>query len=115
MIGPVSGPPRYSVPWSDSGSSSFVGRPGTSSVTEPIFEAADIAVLETLIRKHVGYTGSPLGGRILDSWPQSLRSFVKIFPLEYKRVLHSDQPAGRKIPALLPAPIPAAIVAGGTR
>jgi glutamate synthase domain-containing protein 3 len=82
---------------------------------EPIFEAADITILETLIRKHVGYTSSPLGGRILDNWPQSLRSFIKVFPHEYKRALQSGQPSVRKIPTPPPAAFPAAIIAGGTR
>ncbi len=54
---------------------------------EPIFEREDILLLERLIGKHLEYTGSPLGKRILDTWPQTLRHFVKVFPHEYKRVL----------------------------
>ncbi len=54
---------------------------------EPIFEREDILVLERLIAKHVEYTGSACGKRILDGWTHSLRHFVKVFPHEYKRVL----------------------------
>jgi glutamate synthase domain-containing protein 3 len=54
---------------------------------EPVFEREDILQLETLIRKHIEYTGSALGHRILANWPESLKHFVKVLPHEYKRVL----------------------------
>ncbi len=54
---------------------------------EPIFEREDILLLERLISKHVEYTGSALGKRILGNWTETLRHFVKVFPHEYKRVL----------------------------
>jgi glutamate synthase domain-containing protein 3 len=83
---------------------------------EPIFETADVLTLQTLIQKHVSYTGSPLGKRILAEWPHSLRSFVKIFPHEYKRVLLAS--AGQHVTqthtGVLPV-VPAAISAGGLR
>jgi glutamate synthase domain-containing protein 3 len=83
---------------------------------EPIFESADIIALESLIRRHVFYTGSPLGGRILEHWPQALRSFVKVFPHEYKRILRvdADRPATHCVPSPAIVPVPAA-VAGGVR
>jgi glutamate synthase domain-containing protein 2/glutamate synthase domain-containing protein 1/glutamate synthase domain-containing protein 3 len=54
---------------------------------EPLFESEDLARLETLIRKHVAYTGSPLGKRLMENWGQSIAHFIKVFPHEYKRVL----------------------------
>ena len=54
---------------------------------EPIFEPDDVRLLESLIRKHVAFTGSPLAERILENWPENLRHFVKVFPHEYKRIL----------------------------
>jgi len=54
---------------------------------DPIFEAGDILRLHELVKKHVEYTGSPHGRRILENWPEALRNFVKVFPHEYKRVL----------------------------
>ena len=54
---------------------------------EPIFEREDIALLDHLIRKHVEYTGSPLGKNLLENWAQTLQQLVKVFPHEYKRVL----------------------------
>ena len=54
---------------------------------ESIFEPDEVRLLESLVRKHVDCTGSPLGQRIQDSWPESLRYFVKVYPHEFKRVL----------------------------
>ncbi len=68
---------------------------------EPLFESADIQLLENLIRRHVEYTGSPLGQRLLDHWTESLKSFVKVYPHEYKRVLSSVK-AAEQIQPILP-------------
>ncbi len=54
---------------------------------ERIFEPGEVRLLESLIRKHVDCTGSPLGRRVLDTWPEILQHFVKVHPHEYKRVL----------------------------
>jgi glutamate synthase (ferredoxin) len=70
---------------------------------EPLFEREDILLLEQLIRKHVAYTGSPLGSRILESWSQMLPHFVKVFPHEYKRVLGVPRAGEQKKPATVPA------------
>ncbi len=56
---------------------------------EPLFEVGDIQLLESLIRKHVEYTGSSLGQRMLENWSESVKGFVKVFPHEYKRVLEA--------------------------
>ncbi len=63
---------------------------------EPLFDRNDIQALENLIRKHVAYTGSPLGKRILENWTQSIAHFVKVFPHEYKRVLGVPRAAEQK-------------------
>ena len=54
---------------------------------EPIFEPEDVKLLESLMRKHVAFTGSPLAARILENWPENLKHFIKVFPHEYKRIL----------------------------
>ncbi|RKX76346.1 MAG: glutamate synthase subunit alpha, partial [Spirochaetes bacterium] len=54
---------------------------------EPVVEEEDILVLKTLIERHVEYTDSLVGTRILDSWEESLPSFVKVMPIEYRRAL----------------------------
>ena len=54
---------------------------------EPVEDAADLQVLQNLIEKHVRYTGSPRGKRVLENWGSMLPKFVKVFPHEFKRVL----------------------------
>lgn len=54
---------------------------------EPVAAVEDIDRLRMLIERHVSYTDSLVGTRILASWDESLPSFVKIMPLEYRRAL----------------------------
>jgi len=81
---------------------------------EPVFENEDIALLENLIRKHVGYTDSPLGKRLLANWAQVIPQFRKVFPHEFKRVM---KPAEKKPALMQPVlePSSAAVAAVGER
>jgi glutamate synthase (NADPH) large chain len=79
---------------------------------EPIFEREDILLLEYLVRRHVQYTGSPLGKRIIENWSDMLPHFVKVFPHDYKRVLSQAHAAEKKITVAIEA---AASVAVGER
>ena len=81
---------------------------------EPLFETEDIALLESLIRRHVNYTGSPLGKRILANWPQVLPQFTKVFPHEFKRVMKPAEKKAVKIPATY-EPTSAAVAVAGER
>jgi glutamate synthase domain-containing protein 3 len=54
---------------------------------EPVKSAADIAELRRLIARHAQYTGSRVAQRMLDRWEEHLPRFVKVFPMEYRRVL----------------------------
>lgn len=45
--------------------------------------------LRSLIEKHLKYTGSPRAKALLDDWVNSIKSFVKITPIEYKKILES--------------------------
>jgi glutamate synthase (NADPH/NADH) large chain len=47
----------------------------------------DIAVLQEMLEKHHRYTGSTLAGFVLEDLANQLKSFVKVFPREYKKVL----------------------------
>ena len=53
---------------------------------DPVGEE-DIAVLQEMLEKHHRYTGSTLAGFVLEDLANQLKSFVKIFPREYKKVL----------------------------
>jgi glutamate synthase (ferredoxin) len=43
--------------------------------------------LKNIIRRHVEYTGSGRGQRILDNWQDLAGKFVKVMPTDYKRAL----------------------------
>ena len=47
----------------------------------------DKTELKGLLEKHVRYTGSPKAKRILEEWEDHLPYFLKVFPMEYRRVL----------------------------
>jgi glutamate synthase (NADPH) large chain len=54
---------------------------------EPITEPSDQQLLYDLIQKHLELTGSQLAERILQNWGNMLNQFVKVMPMDYKRVL----------------------------
>jgi glutamate synthase (ferredoxin) len=45
------------------------------------------AAINSLLYNHHKCTGSPLAGKILENLSEELTSFVKVMPIEYKRVL----------------------------
>ena len=47
----------------------------------------DALRLRRLIEKHVHYTGSSVARAVLDNWNETLPKFVKVMPVDYKRVL----------------------------
>ena len=54
----------------------------------PVEDKADISELQELIGNHLLYTQSPLAGKVLTNWEEYLPKFVKVIPLEYKKVLN---------------------------
>lgn len=59
-----------------------------------IEDLADDRELHRLISNHFKYTHSPLAGRMLNDWATYRDQFIKVIPIEYKKVLH-DQKAER--------------------
>jgi len=51
----------------------------------------DEAEVLRLVRRHVEYTGSPLGRRVLDGWSELKAKFVKVMPTDYKKALEAMQ------------------------
>ncbi len=47
----------------------------------------DIAELKGLIERHRDYTGSTVAERLLGDWDMTLSQFVKVMPVDFKRVL----------------------------
>ena len=60
---------------------------------EALEEAQDIAELKQLVENHLQYTGSAVAKRLLANWEHSLSQFVKVMPIEYKRVLEAKNNA----------------------
>ena len=54
----------------------------------PVEDKADIQELQELIQKHLLYTQSNQAEKILTNWEEYLPKFVKVIPLEYKKVLN---------------------------
>ncbi len=57
---------------------------------ESLEQAEEIAEVRDMIEKHVAYTGSEIGQRVLDNWEASVAQFVKVMPTDYKRVLQQQ-------------------------
>ncbi|MNP31360.1 Ferredoxin-dependent glutamate synthase 1 [compost metagenome] len=54
---------------------------------EKVEEQAEIEQLRTMISRHVLYTDSNVGRRVLDNWSELLPKFVRVIPKDYKRML----------------------------
>ena len=54
---------------------------------EKVTTAADKKLLHEMIASHFMYTGSRKAKQVLDSWEATLPKFVKVMPVDYKRVL----------------------------
>jgi len=51
----------------------------------------DVTELQEMIAKHLAYTKSPLAEKILTNWETYLPRFVKVMPLEYKKVINQQK------------------------
>ena len=47
--------------------------------------------LKELISRHFHYTESPLAKKILDNWANYVTEFIKVTPIEYKKVLEEER------------------------
>ncbi len=67
-----------------------------------IEEMADNRELYRLIGNHYKHTHSPLAGAMLDNWDEYVQQFIKVIPIEYKKVLHDEKVASlaRKIASM---------------
>ena len=51
----------------------------------------DAERLQQIIDKHVHYTNSSLGKKILENWDHYLPLFVKVMPVDYRRALEEAE------------------------
>jgi glutamate synthase (NADPH/NADH) large chain len=54
---------------------------------EPLVDDSDLWLVYGLIEDHVRFTRSPRGKKILDNWDNLISRFVKVMPIEYKRIV----------------------------
>ena len=54
---------------------------------ESLETETDLAEVRGLIERHLSHTGSTVAQAILDDWRRSVPQFVKVMPVDYKRVL----------------------------
>ncbi|MEZ4403484.1 MAG: glutamate synthase large subunit [Kofleriaceae bacterium] len=79
----------------------FAGRVNRELVElDSLIDESDLWLVHSLIADHVRFTGSIVGTRLLDNWALVVPRFVKVMPLEYKRVVQARRAA---------APAPAAV------
>jgi glutamate synthase domain-containing protein 2/glutamate synthase domain-containing protein 3 len=55
-----------------------------------IDDAAEIEMVKNMIFRHAEYTGSRRATEILLSWDEMIGKFVRVIPLDYKRVLEAE-------------------------
>jgi glutamate synthase domain-containing protein 3 len=48
--------------------------------------------VKRMIEKHVAYTDSAVGKRMLEGWEITVRQLVKVMPIDYKRALSIPPP-----------------------
>ena len=60
---------------------------------ESLAGGADAAEVRDLIERHLRFTGSTVAEAILDDWRRSVEQFVRVMPVDYKRVLQQRKAA----------------------
>jgi glutamate synthase (ferredoxin) len=72
----------------------------------------DIALVRDLLIQHAGYTGSTVAARILGRWEDSVASFVKVMPVDYRRVLQQQKSESQLMDAAALIQIPVEVRRG---
>jgi glutamate synthase (ferredoxin) len=54
---------------------------------ESLDDAEEAEAVYEMIRKHVRYTDSALGRRVLENWDELREKFVKVMPVDYRRAM----------------------------
>jgi len=60
---------------------------------EGLDQRDDIDLVHRMLERHVRYTGSTVGARLLANWDAARAQFVKVIPRDYKRVLLAEAKA----------------------
>jgi glutamate synthase (ferredoxin) len=70
---------------------------------EKFEDPADIEVVRDLLIQHAGYTGSTVAKRLLSDWDWAVTKFVKVMPVDYRRVLQEQKKKAAEALAAKPA------------
>ncbi len=76
----------------------FAARCNMSMVALDPMDEHDLTIVKDLLHRHYEYTESAVAWRILSAWHEASRQFVKVMPVEYRKVLaaaHLDTDAAR--------------------
>jgi glutamate synthase domain-containing protein 3 len=57
-------------------------------------------LLRAMVEKHVKWTQSKKGKKLLEAWPDMVGRFVKVIPLEYRQALQQSNPEVRSVIAV---------------
>ncbi len=63
---------------------------------ERLEEPEDMDLVRSLLERHLKYTESAVAKRLLDDWPAAAKRFVKVMPIEYRRVLLEQAAAAQQ-------------------
>ena len=56
-----------------------------------IEDTSDNKELHRLIARHYEFTESPLALRMLENWEEYVQQFIKVMPIEYKKVMNEEK------------------------
>jgi uncharacterized membrane protein len=65
-------------------------------VTLGALDKTDEKQLKEMLEKHLEYTGSDRSGKLLESFTESVKAFVKVIPNDYQDVLRALEEAKRQ-------------------
>ncbi len=57
----------------------------------PVLDQDDQDFVRTYVEKHYQYTASPVAQMVLENWHTYLPKFIRVMPIEYKRVLEAQK------------------------
>jgi glutamate synthase domain-containing protein 3 len=57
----------------------------------PVISPEDQNYIKAQLQNHINFTNSTLAVSILEQWYKYMPRFVKVLPLDYKRVLQQNQ------------------------
>ncbi|HEV3121317.1 MAG TPA: glutamate synthase-related protein, partial [Isosphaeraceae bacterium] len=65
---------------------------------EPCQDPDDLELVRDLLIQHAGYTGSTVAARLVSDWEWASDKFVKVMPLDYRRVLEAQKQQAQNEP-----------------